>query len=107
MNSFVNLNGDPVTMFEDFERLAPSCFTLSALACLWFAFGPGSLTFSQHPEPDLIVVETMDDIIQEIDFLTMHFNDWLIYDIFIETIDENVTTFDDHIKCWSVIGYRR
>jgi hypothetical protein len=114
-NSFVNLSGLPVTTFQDFERLAPKGFTLYALkgftlpglACLWHAFGVDSMTFSQHPEPDLIVVETMDDIIQEIDFLTMHFNDWYIDDLFNETIDENVTTFDDDIRCFSVVGYRR
>ncbi len=107
MNSFVNIAGDPVTNFEDFERLAPSCFSLSGLACLWYAFGPGSSVFSQHPEPDPITVETMDDIIEEIDFLEMCFNEWDINDLFAETIDENVTTFDGEIRRWYIIGYRR
>ncbi len=107
MNSFVNIAGDPVTNFEDFERLAPSCFTLSGLACLWFAFGVDSLTFSQHPDPDPITVETMDDIIEEVSLLTVYFNDWNIEDLFVETIDEKVIRVEHGMQRWSAIGYRR
>jgi hypothetical protein len=62
VNLIVRSDGFPVRSFAEFEKAAPSCFSLPALAILWKTYGPDRLvTLQADMLNDPIIPERMED----------------------------------------------